>query len=246
MTVCSVPRCGRPAVARGWCITHYKRDRAGKPLERDEPAVGSPDGHGQYGRLDEDETGLLCHECGGRYASLAAHVTRGHDMTAREYRLAHGLPLRRALMVESMRRARADRAAERVGSPAWKRLEAVRDPVAASAARDDVSLSYRGITLLEAGERARVAGRTTRVVYECVVCGGLWCLLPGGAARMTCSPECWRVWQATAPGTHRLRNASRDARIYALSRSGWTRREIAAEYGITTERVGQIVRDRRA
>ena len=47
---------------------------------------------GRYGILDLDETGVLCHECGRRLRGLGTHLLKAHDMTAADYRDAHGLP----------------------------------------------------------------------------------------------------------------------------------------------------------
>ena len=91
MTSCSVPGCGQPAWARGWCARHYKQwRRTGREpgLERQ---VGEPDGYGRYGIMERGEDGALCHECGGWYVSVGAHAGPAHGMTAAQYRQAHGL-----------------------------------------------------------------------------------------------------------------------------------------------------------
>ncbi|MBP2333277.1 MucR family transcriptional regulator [Corynebacterium freneyi] len=142
MTTCRAPGCDREAVARGLCMMHYKRERAGRDLA--EPEVGSPSGHGRYGVLDVDGDRVLCHECGGWYRSVGAHVGRAHDLAAREYKIRHGLPLGTALVAPDVSAARSRHATERVGTEAWKRLESRRDPTAASHARDEESLRKRG------------------------------------------------------------------------------------------------------
>lgn len=142
MTVCRAPGCDRESVARGLCMMHYKRHRAGHDLT--EPRVGSPSGHGRYGILDTDGGRVLCHECGGWYRSVGSHVARTHDMTAREYKIRHGLPLRSQLMAPDIVDGHRKRGAERVGGEAWKRLEAKRDPTKAARARDDEAHRKRG------------------------------------------------------------------------------------------------------
>src|SRR5690606_8832205 len=94
--------------------------------------VGDEDGHGWYGVLDEDADGLLCHECGRRFAHLGLHVYKAHGLTAKEYRAAHGLG-RRGLIAETTRRAIADNARERL--PHKSLFVQKRDPARATAAR---------------------------------------------------------------------------------------------------------------
>ena len=56
MSICKHPGCDSPTAARGYCIRHYKQERAG--TLRITPEVGSIDGYGQYGILDEDDEAL--------------------------------------------------------------------------------------------------------------------------------------------------------------------------------------------
>ena len=65
-------------------------------------------------------------------------------MTAREYKITHGLPLRSQLMAPDLVDGHRKRGAERVGGEAWKRLEAKRDPTKAARARDDEAHRKRG------------------------------------------------------------------------------------------------------
>lgn len=123
-------------------MMHYKRERAGRDLT--EPAVGAPSGHGRYGILDTDEGRVLCHECGGWYRSVGSHVTRSHGITARDYKIRHGLPLGTALVSPDLSELHSRNATGRVGGAGWARLEARRDPAAAAAARDEESLRKRG------------------------------------------------------------------------------------------------------
>lgn len=56
------------------------------------PAYGAPDGHGRYGILGRDDEGrVVCHECGRPCEQLATHLRYSHDMSAVEYREAHGI-----------------------------------------------------------------------------------------------------------------------------------------------------------
>lgn len=142
MTVCQAPGCGRDAVARGLCMMHYKRHRAGRDLA--EPSVGSTSGHGRYGVLDVDGGRVLCHECGRWMRSVGAHVGRAHEMTAREYKITHGLPLGTALVAPDLSELHSRNAVGRVGGAGWARLEARRDPAAAAASRDEDALRKRG------------------------------------------------------------------------------------------------------
>ena len=100
---------------------------------------GEKDGHGRYGHIDETADGLLCHECGRHYRSLGAHSKGAHDMTADEYRAAHGIPRRIPLVTAAMSQAMSKRSSSRVGTEAWQRLVDKRDPTAA--------VSYTHLTL---------------------------------------------------------------------------------------------------
>ena len=52
MTPCSVPGCGRPAWARGWCTRHYRRWQRTGAEPTPECQVGEPDGYGRYGIIE--------------------------------------------------------------------------------------------------------------------------------------------------------------------------------------------------
>lgn len=240
--VCRAPGCERASVARGLCLMHYKRERAGKPLAAPtRPMVGSRSGYGRYGVLDDDGETVLCHECGRRFRSVGSHLRLAHGMTAREYREVHGLPRGRSLVSAAAAGAMSRHARARVGSTAWRRLEAARDPQAAAAARDPGAFAstaaHRRQSLpVENGRRAR----RPRVV-RCRQCAASWCPLPGGYRRTHCSVDCLTAWLSTAHlGT---RNPSRDARIVAQA-LGRMRpyADVGREFGVTKERVGQIAR----
>lgn len=147
---CAAPGCERDAVSHGLCLRHYKAAR-GKHAGEPAPRVGQPVGAGVYGRLSEDAEGrLICHECGGAYLSLAAHVFLAHGMTADEYREAYELP--RTTKLAAVRvRERIGRSSARPENLAW--LARVRDPQAAAEARTDDT--FRALSRTQ---RARNAG----------------------------------------------------------------------------------------
>lgn len=147
---CSAPGCDRGAVAHGLCLRHYKAAR-GKHAGESAPRVGQAVGAGVYGRVDETADGrLVCHECGGAYLNLAAHVALAHGMSAAEYRDVYELPLTIKLSANIVRE-RISRSSSRPENLA--RLARVRDPVAASAARTDETFSA-----VSRAHRARYAG----------------------------------------------------------------------------------------
>lgn len=131
---CSVPGCERAAISHGLCLRHYKAARS-KHADEPSPRVGQPVGAGVYGRISVDAEGrLICHECGGAYLSLAAHVYLAHGMTADKYRDVYEIP--RSTKLAAVRvRERIGRSSARPENLA--RLARVRDPKAAAAARTD-------------------------------------------------------------------------------------------------------------
>lgn len=190
--VCSVSDCERDAVAKGLCMYHYKRQRAGKPLVDTGPRRGDPSGLGRYGIVDRDEHQCLCHECGRWFASVSGHIYGAHGLRARDYKRKHGIPAGEALICNQLRREISEQSRERVGGIGWRKLEAARDPVAAAAAREGRDVFYALRSDPEAAERARMNGRRILAIeYPCVVCGTL---IAGG--RLTCSEECLTVWRA--------------------------------------------------
>ncbi len=188
---CSVTGCTRLAIARGLCRLHYTRAREGRPLDP-EDRTGQPDGYGRYGILDRDEDTALCHECGGRFASIAGHLP-AHGMTARQYKLAHGLPLGLGLVSLGLSRRVSQTSIEHLDSPEWRRLEEARDPAAAAAARDAASFAATGRHHRREPGTARANGQRARVVrvIGCPICDAQWCHLAGHPAA-TCSEACRR------------------------------------------------------
>lgn len=148
--------------------------------------VGDLDGHGQYGVLDEDADGLLCHECGRRFAHLGLHAWKGHGSTASEYREAHGLARSRGLVGGATRETIADNARRTLR--AKPRFVTARDPAAARAARIDKDLGTSPAGL--AASRARPGHGRLGTVVICEWCEAIFCPLAGAKRRRFCSRSC--------------------------------------------------------
>ncbi|MGC0251223.1 hypothetical protein [Pseudactinotalea sp. Z1748] len=148
------------------------------------------DGFGRYGMLDETAEGLLCHECGRRFTHLGLHAYKAHELTAAEYRWAHGLG-RRGLVVEATRAKITANAHERFASKAT--FTANRDPARATEARLAMEAIHSPAGL-EAMRRTRVEGNKSRrlvVVVTCEWCGAQFCPLQGSKRkRRFCSHSC--------------------------------------------------------
>lgn len=143
---CRAPGCERPPIASGLCLMHYRQEHGSRGLST--RMVGEPDGAGQWGILDEDSEGVLCHECGRRLQALGYHLRVVHEMSPDEYRDAHGLARGLPLTTRAVSAARSAQALDRIGTPEWRRLEAARDPRAAARSResdtwDAVSRTHR-------------------------------------------------------------------------------------------------------
>ena len=150
------------------------------------PAVGEKDGHGQYGIVDEDGNGLLCHECGQRFTHLGLHAWRRHGMTADEYRGAHGLGRRGLVVTETRQRLAANASAS---LPGKTKFLTRRDPDRARAVQAELG---RGMSPAGAESmRASLSSRTRRaIVITCELCGSKFCPLRGGRRRRFCSRSC--------------------------------------------------------
>lgn len=122
---------------------------------------GQPDGYGRYGILEQDDDGrLLCHECGQWWQHLATHARLAHDITAAEYRHAHGLGTTTRL-VGLQARERMAAAYDRHRDTHLAALERSRNPREAVAQ----SLSHRGGQWApEVRAKRRAAGRASRSV----------------------------------------------------------------------------------
>ncbi|MBB1514295.1 MucR family transcriptional regulator [Tessaracoccus sp. MC1627] len=56
--------------------------------------------------MDRTADGVLCHECGQRFASLGIHLARAHELRVRVYRDRHGIADEESLAVVSAGRPR--------------------------------------------------------------------------------------------------------------------------------------------
>lgn len=98
MSTCVAFRCDAPAGVTGLCRAHQRRlDSGGGLPTANELFTGDLSGHGRYGIIDVSDVGILCHECGERFASVAQHVLRTHQLDPGDYRLRHGLQPRQSL-----------------------------------------------------------------------------------------------------------------------------------------------------
>lgn len=151
--------------------------------------VGDVDGYGEYGVLDEDGDGLLCHDCGHRFTHLGLHVWRAHGVTADEYREVHGLG-RRGLVVSETRARLAENA--RTALPSKHAFLERRDPARATQARLDTGTVHSPAGL-EAMRQTRVEQnrqRRLRTVVVCCWCEVEFCPLKGAKRRRFCSRSC--------------------------------------------------------
>lgn len=244
---CPVAGCQRPMWAKGLCIYHYKRQRAGKPLEDEpKPAVGSPSGHGRYGIVDRDEHQVLCHECGEWFASVSGHIPGAHQMTVAEYRKRHGLPQRLSLLSIGASRRKSEEARARLGSAGWAKFEQSRDPVAASHARTAEAFVRRGQDAADHAKRARANGRlNVALEYPCLTCG------TPVTGRATCSDECLSAWLSSVASRQRndtLRELTlgeleklhqAGSMIRSLQLDGVRSRDIAQALGMSPTRISE-------
>lgn len=90
---CVAYRClQEPARERRLCREHQRRlDRGGGLPTASELLSGDPSGRGVFGYVDRDDVGVLCHECGHRFARLGVHLHRTHQLQVALYRRRHGI-----------------------------------------------------------------------------------------------------------------------------------------------------------
>lgn len=151
--------------------------------------VGDQDGFGLFGVLDETADGLLCHECGARFTHLGLHAFKAHDMSAGEYRAAHGLG-RRGLVMASTAEVIAANARRTMNSrPAFI---AARNPAVASAAqrRGADAISPAGLAAIRATARSRRGSQRLGTVVTCQWCGVQFCPLFSAKRRRFCTRSC--------------------------------------------------------
>lgn len=153
-------------------------------------AFGDRDGFGRFGMLDEDETGLKCHECGWRGAHLGLHTARAHDLAAADYRIKHGLRRSKGLVAATTRETIRGNAKGRytengplanardLSKANTARMEAARPASAEEAAQRDARMT-----------QMRRNSRTGKVV-QCEQCGVLFCPLVSISRRRFCTMSC--------------------------------------------------------
>lgn len=152
--------------------------------------VGRPDGHGHFGVLDEDEDGLLCHECGRRFVHLGLHVFKSHGMQAQSYKIEHGLRRSKGLVASAVREKLAVRSAAQLTRRSA--FLANRDTRKATAARLAAGqpLSPAGAAASAAAGLRRGGSRRRGIVVVCQECSVEFCPLCGASKRRFCSRSC--------------------------------------------------------
>lgn len=202
----------------------------------DTPRVGAPSGFGRYGYLDGDDSTIMCHECGQLFSSLGAHLSSQHGLTAREYKVRHGLPLGKGLISPALHRSQSSKAKDRVGTDKWEKLEAKRDPTAASHSRDKIALTRRGVQAEKLAEHARtvIAGQSKPPIDKpCVVC----LRQVANASFLTCSDTCRRISQYRELGGGQIA-----VKIIGMRDEGLTWAEIGGHFGVSGQAAGARVR----
>lgn len=182
MTRCVAHRCPEEALpGHQLCRRHQRRLEAGGGLPvAGDPVPGDPSGHGRYGILDTNEYGVLCHECGERFASVGIHSQRTHHLSAGEYRQRHGvegslripsgeaprrrakpcrwcgkvLTTRRKTCDECLARRRSLRQAPKLPRPRWRELSAEEAATLVEAEGDELAV------LVQALQANHVSSRT--------------------------------------------------------------------------------------
>lgn len=196
--------------------------------------LGDQDGYGRYGYLDGDDERIRCHECGGMFRSLGAHVSLAHNMSADEYREAHGLPQRMKLISPNLKKVHSDAGKARIGTEGWQRMVAKRDPTAASHARTEESFRRRGEDKIASTATAKrnIKGVRKPVTRRCVVCDSL---IVGRKGRPTCSPLCARI------DTYRNKTTTPAEKWDRLHHEGESWTDIARANGVTHTNVRNTV-----
>lgn len=187
---------------------------------------GDKDGYGRYGYLDTTDGKVLCHECGGLYASVGSHIGPAHGVTADEYRVAHGLPQRIKLIAPSLHDTYSEKAVARIGTDGWNRMVEKRDPTAASHARDNTAFERRGVDEGRQREtaRANITGARKPVTRRCRVCDSP---IIGRKGLKTCSPLCGRI------DTYRARTTAPAEKWARMHEGGESWSAIGRAYGVS-------------
>lgn len=154
---CSVEGCDGACFARGMCRRHYRRAALGLPVEDvdDGQIVGvSRSGKSVWGVVEQDGDRLICHECGRSYINLSVHIAMAHDMSVRDYRLAHGLTMRQRLVSEPLQERKRE-----IGMTVAHNLVDVRTPDTLRLA--DQRIITRGRRLRNAQDESDAKNDTT-------------------------------------------------------------------------------------
>lgn len=215
MNLCSIPGCGGIVAAKNLCMRHYKRLRRGQGL--DTRTVGEPDGFGTYGVMARDEHAALCHECGGWFASVGAHLGPAHAMTAVEYRRRHGLMRTQPLTSRSLSRELAKSSRNNIGGPGWARFESARDPQAAADARTKESFTSpasRAARAVSASD-GRMELHRPMQIRVCPVCGTQFT----HRSNTVCSPHCLKSLKSQKAQARHLAREISEAEAALLSQA---------------------------
>lgn len=237
-STCPIVGCELPSLpTRGLCDRHWTRLRSGVHLVSDHDLVGlRPSGFGVFGVVIRDEAAVLCYECGRWLGTLGKHLRRAHELTARDYRISHGIALGDPLSSLSLSRslsAAANRKTPEQKRQAQEHLEVIR--AEATQAARSAQRPAGGVAKRAAGRSRQAAlGATARA---CRICGSP-CPTPNSR---TCSTECKSEAFRRAAGKRIAEKAGEPADFVAREGSGamLTRHDVVAQYGLS---VGQAHR----
>lgn len=161
--------CKREAARRYSRKIARKKVRSG-PIETD--AFTTIDQVATY--LSGDE--IQCLECGRYFKALPVHIERTHGISAREYKLAHGIPIGLGLVGErtsALRSAHSAAFAEQHREELLAQLEAGRRAPHQKPARlaECTKRQFRGYLLKALRRGTHVSQRTEAVTIPCSQCG---------------------------------------------------------------------------
>lgn len=212
------------------------------PADGTDLAVGDHDGHGLYGTLDDDGTTVLCHECGKRFVSIGTHLRHsGHGLTARQYKIKHGLTLSTPLNTKSHSAKLSTSIAAVMTPDVMDKIRERVDQTTAAERRRQSRTEYSA-PLNQIGGRQRLNAQIRRdQIWTCAVCEAQWCLLSPSAARATCSDTCRTKLILSNKSLNPSAVADRDTAVRQLIRSGRSHIDVAREYRLSPTTVSAIV-----
>lgn len=169
-------------------LGHWKTS----PLKGEMLPVGiARSGYGIYGVVLRDDDSILCYECGSYFNSLGKHLAQ-HEMTAKEYRKAHGLSGQDSLISYSLaKKLRERHLASRESNPELRtvfyagRQKAM---IARTGKRARPVLSPAGAKAIS--EAAVARRKTPPKSADCVECGNPLPDTPASKFKATCSDAC--------------------------------------------------------